>query len=176
MNWNDGYERKMFEKKNENQNKEYKTLGMTDEQIQAINEFDYERYKAERIYNLHTQPLDINVFLESDCDESDNALLKKFGDQISTSLEDGEGFSRYWWIEQLDTPELAEAIKVLPEKDIELLTMMAFDNMSQQEIAGYFGVNRVTVATWTSKIRKKLSNYIKILKTTTKRPFSLPTY
>lgn len=162
MNWNDGYERKLFEKKNENQNKEYKALGMTDEQIQAINEFDYERYKAERIYNLHTQPLDINVFFESDCDESDNALLKKFGDQISVSLEDGEGFSRYWWIEQLDTPELAAAIKALPEKDIGLLTMVAFDKMSQQEIANYLGVKRITVAQRMFKIRNKLSNYIKI--------------
>lgn len=36
MSWNDGYERKKFERKQVGQAKRFKDLGMTDEQIQEI--------------------------------------------------------------------------------------------------------------------------------------------
>lgn len=156
MNWNNGYERKQFQKEQEKQNKYYKSLGMSDEAIQAINEFDYEVFKSKRIESIHTQPLDISVFYESDCDESDNALLKKFGEQISVNLEDGGGFSRYWWIEELDTPELAAAINALSQEDKELLTMIVFDQMNHKEIAEILGISRQAVTERLFWIRKRL--------------------
>ena len=83
-------------------------------------------------------------------------MLKIFGNQISVSLEDGSEFSRYWWIEELDTPELAAAIKALPLKDIELLTMVSFDEMTHEEIAEKFGVDRSTVSKRIARIKEKL--------------------
>ena len=134
---------------------------MTEEQISAINDFDYEQFKAERIYKMHTQPLDVSVFYESDSDESDNALLKKFGDQISVTIEDEGGFSRYWWIEQLDTPELAGAIKALSQEDIEILTMIAFDGLTQSETGKLLGLKQQTIAKRMARIKKYLQNFKK---------------
>lgn len=48
MSWNDGYERKKFERKQVGQAKRFKDLGMTDEQIQEICIADFTCYKKEK--------------------------------------------------------------------------------------------------------------------------------
>ena len=44
MSWNDGYERRKFEARQKKQAEEYRALGMTEEQIQAMYEFGLEQY------------------------------------------------------------------------------------------------------------------------------------
>ena len=162
MSWNNGLERKKFNRKQNKQNEEYRALGMSDEAIRALNDLDNEIYNSDRVYCTHTQPIDISVFYESDCDESDNALLKKFGDRISVTLEDSGCFSRYWWIEELDNPELAKAIKELPKDDIELLTMLAFDEMTYDEIGIILGISKQAVFKRLTKIKEKLRFFKKV--------------
>ena len=48
MCWNDGYERRKFEARQKKQAEEYRALGMTEEQIKAMYEFDLEQYKSDR--------------------------------------------------------------------------------------------------------------------------------
>ena len=40
MSWNDGFERRIFKEKIKKQTEYYRSLGMSEEQISAINEFD----------------------------------------------------------------------------------------------------------------------------------------
>ena len=51
MSWNDGYERKKFERKQVGQAKRFKDLGMTDEQIQEIYALDLREYRNNRIFS-----------------------------------------------------------------------------------------------------------------------------
>lgn len=55
MSWNDGYERKKFERKQVGQAKRFKDLGMTDEQIQEIYASDLREYRDNRIFSIHSQ-------------------------------------------------------------------------------------------------------------------------
>ena len=55
MSWNDGYERKKFERKQVGQAKWFRDLGMTDEQIQEIYASDLREYRDNRIFSIHTQ-------------------------------------------------------------------------------------------------------------------------
>lgn len=57
MSWNDGYERKKFERKQVGQAKRFKDLGMTDEQIQEIYALDLREYRNNRIFSIHTHLL-----------------------------------------------------------------------------------------------------------------------
>ena len=43
MCWNDGYERRKFEARQKKQAEEYRALGMTEEQIKEMYEFDLEQ-------------------------------------------------------------------------------------------------------------------------------------
>ena len=75
MSWNNGYERKKFEQAQKAQAKEYRKCGMNEEQIQAMYLQDLQEYRNNRIYAIHIQSIEE---LESDGEESRNALHKKF--------------------------------------------------------------------------------------------------
>lgn len=75
MCWNDGYERKRFEKKLKKQREEYEKQGMTDAQIEEIEKKDWEIYRSDRCYYSHTQPLE---FEDDNFDKEDCTPLCKF--------------------------------------------------------------------------------------------------
>ena len=75
MSWNNGYERRKFEQVQKAQAKEYRKCGMNEEQIQAMYLQDLQEYRNNRIYAIHIQSVEE---LESDGEESRNALHKKF--------------------------------------------------------------------------------------------------
>lgn len=107
MSWNDGYERKKFERKQVGQAKRFKDLGMTDEQIQEIYASDLREYRDNRIFSIHTQSIDS---LEND--ESRNGLYKKFVTSTTCSMDMSE-CSRFEWIEEIENSVLYLAISKL---------------------------------------------------------------
>ena len=75
---------------------------------------------------------------------------------MSVTDDDSLFHSRYWWIEQLNTPELIQAAKSLSDEDKELLTLYAFDGYSQSEIAEFYGIAQKNVSKKISRIKKHL--------------------
>ena len=140
MSWNNGYETKKFEARQKKQAEEYRTLGMTEDQIQAMYEFDLEQFKSERRHRMHTQPLQVEEFEENDADESDNTLLNEFFDELTCTIETSGDKSRYWWVEEIDDSETVKKIKSLSERDLEILTLMVIDELTHEEIAKIMGV------------------------------------
>ena len=140
MSWNNGYETKKFEARQKKQAEEYRALGMTEDQIQAMYEFDLEQFKSERRHRMHTQPLQVEEFEENDADESDNTLLNEFFDELTCTIETSGDKSRYWWIEEIDDSETVKKIKSLSERDLEILTLMVIDELTHEEIAKIMGV------------------------------------
>ena len=140
MSWNNGYETKKFEARQKKQAEEYRALGMTEDQIQAMYEFDLEQFKSERRHRMHTQPLQVEEFEENDADESDNTLLNEFFDELTCTIETSGDKSRYWWVEEIDDSETVKKIKSLSERDLEILTFMVIDELTHEEIAKIMGV------------------------------------
>ena len=59
--------------------REYRAAGMSDAAIQKMHDFDWEVFKQERIYRLHTQDVGIGIFDEPSAEQEDkSALMKKF--------------------------------------------------------------------------------------------------
>ena len=46
MSWNNAYEKRKFEEKQKKQAEKYRALGMTEEQIKEMYEFDYAQFKS----------------------------------------------------------------------------------------------------------------------------------
>ena len=159
MSWNNGYETKKFEARQKKQAEEYRALGMTEDQIQAMYEFDLEQFKSERRHRMHTQPLQVEEFEENDADESDNTLLNEFFDELTYTIETSGDKSRYWWVEEIDNPVLIRNIKNLSIEQLELLTLVVIDNYGQAEIAELMKVSQ-------SAISQRLATIKKILKAT----------
>lgn len=155
MKWNNGYERKRFEANQKKLAEEYRKAGMTEEQIKAMYEFDLEQFKKDRIYQMHTQALQVEEFDEMDADESDNALIKHFENELTTSIEDGE-HSRYWWIEEIENPKIAQQLKKLSCDDIELLTKRVIDGFNQAELAKEYNISQKNISKKLARIKKFL--------------------
>ena len=140
MCWNDGYERRKFEARQKKQAEEYRALGMTEEQIKEMYEFDLEQYKSDRRYHMHTQPFTSSDFDDGEDDDSESTLLNKFFDELTLTIDSRSEQSRYWWIEEIEDEELAYRVKCLNSDEIEMLTVLAFDGYTQAEAAKTMGI------------------------------------
>ena len=150
-------EKKKFDGQWEWLQNEYMAAGMSLEDIEAMQKFDLEAFNSNRRFFNHTQPLRTSECGEDDCgDDSKSVLLERFPETMSVTDDDSLFHSRYWWIEQLNTPELIQAAKSLSDEDKELLNLYAFDGYSQSEIAEFYGIAQKNVSKKISRIKKHL--------------------
>ncbi|MDD4495714.1 MAG: sigma factor-like helix-turn-helix DNA-binding protein [Eubacteriales bacterium] len=160
MAFNNGLERKRFEAKQKALRAEYERLGMSEEQIQKLYEYDLADFNSDRRYITHTQPINL-ADLEADEDASAesgrNPLFEKFREALSVSGSGKLSHSRYGWIEEIDDPKLAEKLKKLSPDDLELLTLLVFDGYSQDEIAAARSVTQQAISKKINRIKKYLN-------------------
>ena len=140
MSWNNAYEKRKFEEKQKKQAEKYRALGMTEEQIKEMYEFDYAQFKSERRHRMHTQQFTSSDFDEGEEDDSESTLFDKFFDELTCTIETSGDKSRYWWIEEIDDSETVKKIRSLSERDLEILTLMVIDELTHEEIAKIMGV------------------------------------
>ena len=159
MGWNNAYERKKFEAKQKKQAEEYRALGMSEEQIQIMYEFDLEQFKSERRYRMHTQPLQVEEFEENDADESDNTLLNEFFDELTCTIETSGDKSRYWWVEEIEDEALARRVKSMASEEIEMITLLVFEGYTQIEASQKMGMPYRTFKFKFRNIKDFLKNF-----------------
>lgn len=160
MGWNDGIERKKFETRMKKQAEEYRAAGMTEEQIQAMYEFDLAQYKSDRRFYSHTQSLEVHEFEDDDeGDESDNSLLKKFPEALTATDEDKYFSStRFGWIESVKNEKLYDYLHDLDDLDLEILTMTVHEGYQLFELSEVLKVPYRTVKFRFAKIKKNILN------------------
>ncbi len=156
MSWNNAKERKKFEANWEKEEAEFRAVGMTEEQIQSMREFEEEQYNSDRRYHMHTQSLQVCEFDEDDCDESDNSLFKDFMDVLSVEFKPFENNTRYGWIDDIHNEALQSKLKSLSNTDKEILTLLAFENKKQKKIAEIMDIPYRTIKYRIRRIRNIL--------------------
>ena len=62
--------------------------------------------------------------------------------------------SRYSWIEEVDDPSIYKQLQALRKADLELLTLIVVDGLSQTEIAAVLGCSPQNIFGRLKKIRK----------------------
>ncbi len=127
--------------------KEYADAGMSPEAIEIMREYDWERFKSDRIWALHIQDVPEMEEEEEIDDFYENALLvKKYLERVSTEYDAFGNHSRYWWINEIDSGAMAKVLSSLTDEDIELLTLAIFEGYTHEEIAFRLSIPRRTVA------------------------------
>ena len=159
MSWNNGYERRKFEAEQKKLAEEYRALGMSEEKIQALYEFDLAQFNSKRRYYMHTQEFSTSDFEEGESDDSESTLLHKFFDELTVTIEYGSYSSRYWWIEEIEDEELAGRVRKLTAEEIEILTLVAFEGYSQVDAAEKMGIPYRTFKHKMQKIKIFLRNF-----------------
>lgn len=171
MGFNYAAEKKKFETLWARLRREYRAAGMSDAAIQKMHDFDWEVFKQERIYRLHTQDLGIGIFDEPSAEQEDkSALMKKFLESVSR-WDDYTTASRYGWIEGIGDQRLVRVLKRLSISEKELLTKYCIEDKTQQEIAAEMGLSQRAVG----KQLQQLKNISRNFENGSKITFSLPT-
>lgn len=156
MSWNNGLERKKFKRKQEKQIEQYKSLGMTEEQINEIVAFDEEQFRSDRRYQEHTQDFSDSLFDADDGEDNGHSpLYSLFFDQLTETIDDGrDKMQPFSWVEDLQNTEMYNTVLSLREEDRMLLTLL-IEEKREVEIAEFFGVSQPAVAKRIRKIRER---------------------
>lgn len=152
MAWNNGLERKKFEAEQAKLAAEYRAAGMSEEQSQQMYEFDLGVFHGNRSYAEHTQPFPESPF--EDGDEGQSPLYERFPEALTVSMEMPADDSRYAWIDALEDEQLTKELKALSAEDIELITLYAFEDQTQEEISKQFGISQRAISKRIEKLRK----------------------
>ena len=82
MGKNYAVERAKFERQQRQQAEQYRKLGMDEDQIQTMYEFDLATFRSDWRYEKHTQGFAASGFGDGTQDESKSALFEKFLTQL----------------------------------------------------------------------------------------------
>ena len=154
MGKNYAIERAKFERQQRQQAEQYRKLGMDEDQIQTMYEFDLDTFRSDWRYEKHTQGLAASSFGDNTQDESKSALFEKFLTQLSVRPDDGH--SREWWVEEIENPQLALALKGLSKSDLEFITRIVIEKATQLELSEELGISQQAVSKKWRKMKKIL--------------------
>ena len=154
MGKNYAIERAKFERQQRQQAEQYRKLGMDEDQIQTMYEFDLATFRSDWRYEKHTQGLAASSFGDGTQDESKSALFEKFLAQLSVRPDDGH--SREWWVEEIENPQLALALKGLSKSDLEFITRIVIEKATQMELSEELGISQQAVSKKWRKMKKIL--------------------
>ncbi len=113
----------------------YRKEGMSEESIAGMYCFDLAQFNRDRAYESRRRPL------ETACG----------------SCYVQEPIERYSWIDDISEPRLVERLRKLSESDIELLTLLIYDGLSQTEAADILGRKQYDISRQFARILKSLS-------------------
>lgn len=139
MSYNHGAAQRAFEREWQKKEKQYRGLGMTDEQISSIREFDEREFRADRAYLEKKVPLaEADEFRQTTIDESVIDNIKKN------------------WYEYITDSEKKKTVRNVPAKMRKAFYLNKVIGLSQQEISSILLASQQAISYWIVKIAEIL--------------------
>lgn len=137
----------------------YEQAGMSQKAIESIYCFDWEYFCSRRAYEGHTQAFpDTEV---SDINPSVNStLLRKFP-TLTVEISERDFSDRYAWVDTIENPQLAAALKRLPHNDLELLTFLVIEKNNQADLAELWNCTQSAISKRFRHLKKLLMEIFK---------------
>ena len=135
MAYNYAKEKRRFDAEWKRNERWYRKEGMSEDDIEEMRRFDLEQFNRDRAYESRRRPL------ETACG----------------SRYVQEPIERYSWIDEVSDQQLAERLQKLSESDVELLTLLIYDGLSQTEAADILGRKQYDISRQFARILKSLS-------------------
>ena len=157
MGFNYGLEKKNFDSQWAVTRKQYEDAGMSSEAIQAMYDYDWSVFNANRSYQNHTQEMAAPSFEQSE--ESYSPLMNKYQEAVSVTDTYHETKSRFTWIGEIEDERLLSALENLKDEDLKIITMYAYEGYDITEISKVYGVSRPTISIKIKRIANFLKNF-----------------
>lgn len=146
MKFNYASEKRKYDRRWKTLEKEYRRAGMTDSDINAMKEFDWEQFKKERVFCRHNQYIPESVVEGEVLPDDQSSLLGKYIDRFATYIPEYVDCNRYGWVETVENKELYEKLKSLSVEKLELLTLYVIEERSQEEVGKILGIGHSAVS------------------------------
>ena len=143
MGFNYGLEKKNFDSQWAVTRKQYEDAGMSNEAIQAMYDYDWSVFNANRSYQNHTQEMAAPSFEQSE--ESYSPLMNKYQEAVSVTDTYRETKSRFAWIGEIENERLLAALENLSEDDLKLLTLYVYEGYTESEISKVFSISQPSI-------------------------------
>ena len=157
MGFNYGLEKKNFDSQWAVTRKQYEDAGMSSEAIQAMYDYDWSVFNANRSYQNHTQEMAAPSFEQSE--ESYSPLMNKYQEAISVTDTYHETKSRFAWIGEIEDENLLSALEKLSDDDLEILTLYIYEGYSTVELSKAYGIAHQNISKRIIKITNFLKNF-----------------
>ena len=146
MGFNYAKEKAEFERQWAETCKQYEELGMSQDAIEELHDFDWDWFKSRRRYITHLADLPAEATVETI-------------QQVSTGTAPGDipvalGLGPHQWLDELEDENLLRKLTLLSKDDIVLLTHLAFEEYTQSEIAQQKAQNQKSISRQLQQIRK----------------------
>lgn len=130
MGFHYGKEKTKFDREWERLSCEYRSAGMSEQQIETMKKYDWNWFRSQRIFQMHTQPLP-SEYLEDE--QGGTRVYQKFK-ELSCYWEASTDFSYYGWLFQIENEQLFEALCELPVRDLELIRVWVRSVRNSQNV------------------------------------------
>lgn len=157
MGFNYGLEKKNFDSQWAVTRKQYEDAGMSSEAIQAMYDYDWSVFNANRSYQNHTQEMAAPSFEQSE--ESYSPLMNKYQEAVSVTDTYHETKSRFTWIGEIEDENLLSALEKLSDDDLEILTLYIYEGYSTVELSKVYGIAHQNISKRIIKITNFLKNF-----------------
>ena len=157
MGFNYGLEKKNFDSQWAMTRKQYEDAGMSSEAIQAMYDYDWSVFNANRSYQNHTQEMAAPSFEQSE--ESYSPLMNKYQEAVSVTDHYHETKSRFAWIGEIEDENLLSALEKLSDDDLEILTLYIYEGYSTVELSKVYGIAHQNISKRIIKITNFLKNF-----------------
>lgn len=128
-------EKRKFESAWEKTAKLYAEHGMTQSEIESMREFDWNAFKAERIWALHTQEIPTTENVDDESGIAESPMVKRYFERFTTEYDTYGTHSRYWWVQEITCEPVAIFLSSRSEIEIEMLTLYLFEGYTHLDIA-----------------------------------------
>ena len=152
-------EKMKFEKAWEDREKAYRKAGMTEVQIRAMKEYDWETFNSDR--RFYRRNVDAGSFSadSDDLRDSDPAAPAPLAGKIEYSISSEDVYRMeelFGWVESLDSRELVVAIRKLSARQKKILDVCMNEDCGQTEIAELLQMKQPNVNRDMKEIRELL--------------------
>lgn len=154
MGFNYAKEKRQFDLKWKQLQKEYTDAGMSLSAIEAMHSYDWEVFLSRRIYENHTQALP-DTYLSGEINGKQSTLFKRFS-SLSVTFDEEDFAGRYAWVNAIGNADLSAKLTKLHAKDIELLTAIVIEGHDQRELAEKWHCSQSAISQRLKKIKEFL--------------------
>lgn len=148
MLWHNGNNRKKYLAFRERQRDAWRRAGMTEAQIEALEEFDEEVYRSDRRFYEHNGGLH---------EDEDPGLAPEPAVPEADGLPAGV---RLGWRQEIGDPDLLALLKKQPPETLRLVELLVFEGYSQQEAARLLGCSTRTLSCRWQRFRKEAATFL----------------